>query len=266
MTEEKEFESAFSKGRDTGSPIFENGNEMPVPKDNPGKNGGGSRKVIVLVAGLILCTLLAVGTFAYQTDSLDSLVQYKYSLSEGEQAHQWTYQEFKSLTLSSEYGQSNGMTLKEIIKKYGKGDVSAYKNIATITYLTKSKTYNWVYLSFEKINGSYYLDYKSIDNVEIDGLKISEKPAKPFNKADYNNLKVGDSETGQGGMSYQEIVGKFGNPQENSLIESAGSSPDLSITYENPSNEPKQYKAKLNFKKTQDGNWHLNEKSVHFDD
>ena len=73
MTEEKEFESAFSKGRDTGSPIFENGNEMPVPKDNPGKNGGGSRKVIVLVAGLILCTLLAVGTFAYQTDSLDSL-------------------------------------------------------------------------------------------------------------------------------------------------------------------------------------------------
>ena len=197
----------------------------------------------------------------------------------------WTLDNFVELKVAKVGGWKNNPTLEEVITKYGKGsNVSFTENGLTLTYKTRivdvprygsSGHPQEISLGFydPDSNGKkYYLITKTA--VYLDDIHNLPATKNEFvfkwKPEDMDTLTVGDSQYGKGGMTYQEIVDRFGLPSD---INFSGSDTDysplsLQVNYFNihrPPAERKSDRVSLIFKRQEDGSFCLADARSEFD-
>ena len=206
------------------------------------------------------------------------IVQKKFSFN-------WTLDNFVELKIAKVGEWENNPTLEEVITKYGKGsNVSFTENGLTLTYKTRivdvprygsSGHPQEISLGFydPDSNGKkYYLITKTA--VYLDDIHnlpaIKNEFVFKWKPEDMDTLTVGDSQYGKGGMTYQEIVARFGLPSEMNF---SGSDTDysplsLQVNYFNihrPPAERKLDRVSLIFKRQEDGSFRLADAKSEFD-
>ena len=189
----------------------------------------------------------------------------------------WTLDNFVELKIAKVGEWENNPTLEEVITKYGKGsNVSFTENGLTLTYKTRivdvprygsSGHPQEISLGFydPDSNGKkYYLITKTA--VYLDDIHnlpaIKNEFVFKWKPEDMDTLTVGDSQYGKGGMTYQEIVARFGLPSDSNF---SGSDTDYSplslrVNYFNihrPPAERKLDRVSLIFKRQEDGSFRL---------
>ena len=197
----------------------------------------------------------------------------------------WTLDNFVELKIAKVGEWENNPTLEEVITKYGKGsNVSFTENRLTLTYKTRivdvprygsSGHPQEISLGFydPDSNGKkYYLITKTA--VYLDDIHnlpaIKNEFVFKWKPEDMDTLTVGDSQYGKGGMTYQEIVARFGLPSEMNF---SGSDTDYSplslrVNYFNihrPPAERKLDRVSLIFKRQEDGSFRLADAKSEFD-
>ena len=197
----------------------------------------------------------------------------------------WTLDNFVELKIAKVGEWENNPTLEEVITKYGKGsNVSFTENGLTLTYKTRivdvprygsSGHPQEISLGFydPDSNGKkYYLITKTA--VYLDDIHnlpaIKNEFVFKWKPEDMDTLTVGDSQYGKGGMTYQEIVARFGLPSEMNF---SGSDTDYSplslrVNYFNihrPPAERKLDRVSLIFKRQEDGSFRLADVKSEFD-
>ena len=200
-------------------------------------------------------------------------------------AFNWTLDNFVELKIAKVGEWESNPTLEEVITKYGKGsNVSFTENGLTLTYKTRivdvprygsSGHPQEISLGFydPDSNGKkYYLITKTA--VYLDDIHnlpaIKNEFVFKWKPEDMDTLTVGDSQYGKGGMTYQEIVARFGLPSEMNF---SGSDTDysplsLQVNYFNihrPPAERKLDRVSLIFKRQEDGSFCLADVSSEFD-
>ena len=199
--------------------------------------------------------------------------------------YNWTLDNFVELKIAKVGEWENNPTLEEVITKYGKGsNVSFTENGLTLTYKTRivdvprygsSGHPQEISLGFydPDSNGKkYYLITKTA--VYLDDIHnlpaIKNEFVFKWKPEDMDTLTVGDSQYGKGGMTYQEIVARFGLPSEMNF---SGSDTDysplsLQVNYFNihrPPAERKLDRVSLIFKRQEDGSFYLANANSEFD-
>jgi len=161
------------------------------------------------------------------------IVQKKFSFN-------WTLDNFVELKMGKPGELSSNPTLEEVVAKYGKGSgVSFIDNGLILTYKTRivdvprygsSGHPQEISLGFydPDSNGKkYYLITKTA--VYLDDIHnlpaIKNEFVFKWKPEDMDTLTVGDSQYGKGGMTYQEIVARFGLPSDSNF---SGSDTDYS--------------------------------------
>ena len=197
----------------------------------------------------------------------------------------WTLDNFVELKIAKVGEWENNPTLEEVITKYGKGsNVSFTENGLTLTYKTRivdvprygsSGHPQEISLGFydPDSNGKkYYLITKTA--VYLDDIHnlpaIKNEFVFKWKPEDMDTLTVGDSQYGKGGMTYQEIVARFGLPSEMNF---SGSDTDYSplslrVNYFNIHRPPAERKldwVSLIFKRQEDGSFRLADAKSEFD-
>ena len=197
----------------------------------------------------------------------------------------WTLDNFVELKIAKVGEWENNPTLEEVITKYGKGsNVSFTENGLTLTYKTRivdvprygsSGHPQEISLGFydPDSNGKkYYLITKTA--VYLDDIHnlpaIKNEFVFKWKPEDMDTLTVGDSQYGKGGMTYQEIVARFGLRSDSNF---SGSDTDYSplslrVNYFNihrPPAERKLDRVSLIFKRQEDGSFRLADARSEFD-
>ena len=197
----------------------------------------------------------------------------------------WTLDNFVELKIAKVGEWENNPTLEEVITKYGKGsNVSFTENGLTLTYKTRivdvprygsSGHPQEISLGFydPDSNGKkYYLITKTavyLDDIH-NLLAIKNEFVFKWKPEDMDTLTVGDSQYGKGGMTYQEIVDRFGLPSDSNF---SGNDTDYSplslrVNYFNihrPPAERKLDRVSLIFKRQEDGSFRLADARSEFD-
>ena len=197
----------------------------------------------------------------------------------------WTLDNFVELKIAKVGGWKNNPTLEEVITKYGKGsNVSFTENGLTLTYKTRvmdieknslSDHPQEIRLGFfdTDSNGKeYYLITKSALFLDDSRYPAAAKEEFVFNwkPEDIDTLILGDRQRGKGGMTYQEVVERFGLPSYSNIH---GNDTDLdplslSIQYINIrklDTERKSDRVALIFKRQEDGSFCLADARSEFD-
>ena len=197
----------------------------------------------------------------------------------------WTLDNFVELKIAKVGEWENNPTLEEVIMKYGKGsNVSFTENGLTLTYKTRivdvprygsSGHPQEISLGFYDLDSNgkkYYLITKTA--VYLDDIHNLPDNKNEFvfklNSEVMYTLTVGDSQYGKGGMTYQEIIDRFGLPSEMNF---SGSDTDysplsLQVNYFNihrPPAERKLDRVSLIFKRQEDGSFCLADARSEFD-
>ena len=198
-------------------------------------------------------------------------------------AFNWTLDNFVELKV--ENGGTNSPTLEEVIAKYGKGSAVSFATKGlTLTYKTRiidvprygsSGHPQEISLSFydPDSNGkTYYLINKSAVYLDDSRYLSATKDEFVFKwkPEDMDTLKIGDSQHGKGGMTYQEVVERFGLPSHTNI---SGSDTDyspltLQVNYINirrSDTERKSDRVSLTFKMQEDGIFYLANANSEFD-
>ena len=196
-------------------------------------------------------------------------------------AFNWTLDNFVELKV--ENGGTNSPTLEEVIAKYGKGSAVSFGTKGlTLTYKTRiidvprygsSGHPQEIRLSFydPDSNGkTYYLINKSAVYLDDSRYPSATKDEFVFKwkQEDMDTLKIGDSQHGKGGMTYQEVVERFGLPSELNIYGSGMSDSPLSLqaNYRNFRNIERKYDSvTLTFKRQEDGSFYLANANSEFD-
>ena len=196
-------------------------------------------------------------------------------------AFNWTLDNFVELKV--ENGGTNSPTLEEVIAKYGKGSAVSFATKGlTLTYKTRiidvprygaSGHPQEISLSFydPDSNGkTYYLINKSAVYLDDSRYLSATKDEFVFKwkPEDMDTLKIGDSQHGKGGMTYQEVVERFGLPSELNIYGSGMSDSPLSLqaNYRNFRNIERKYDSvTLTFKRQEDGSFYLANANSEFD-
>jgi len=196
-------------------------------------------------------------------------------------AFNWTLDNFVELKV--ENGGTNSPTLEEVIAKYGKGSAVSFATKGlTLTYKTRiidvprygsSGHPQEIRLSFydPDSNGkTYYLINKSAVYLDDSRYPSATKDEFVFKwkQEDMDTLKIGDSQHGKGGMTYQEVVERFGLPSELNIYGSGMSDSPLSLqaNYRNFRNTERKYDSvTLTFKRQEDGSFYLANANSEFD-
>ena len=196
-------------------------------------------------------------------------------------AFNWTLDNFVELKV--ENGGTNSPTLEEVIAKYGKGSAVSFATKGlTLTYKTRiidvprygsSGHPQEISLSFydPDSNGkTYYLINKSAVYLDDSRYLSATKDEFVFKwkPEDMDTLKIGDSQYGKGGMTYQEVVERFGLPSELNIYGSGMSDSPLSLqaNYRNFRNIERKYDSvTLTFKRQEDGRFYLANANSEFD-
>ena len=196
-------------------------------------------------------------------------------------AFNWTLDNFVELKV--ENGGTNSPTLEEVIAKYGKGsDVSFATKGLTLTYKTRiidvprygssghPQEINLVFYDPDSNGKKYYLITKTA--VYLDDIHNLPATKNEFvfkwKPEDMDTLKIGDSQHGKGGMTYQEVVERFGLPSELNIYGSGMSDSPLSLqaNYRNFRNIERKYDSvTLTFKRQEDGSFYLANANSEFD-
>lgn len=197
----------------------------------------------------------------------------------------WTLDNFVELKIAKVGGWKNNPTLEEVITKYGKGsNVSFTENGLTLTYKTRvmdieknslSDHPQEIRLGFfdPDSNGKeYYLITKSALFLDDSRYPVAAKEEFVFNwkPEDIDTLILGDRQRGKGGMTYQEVVERFGLPSYSNIH---GNDTDfdplsLSIQYINirkSDTERKSDRVALIFRRQEDGSFCLADVKSEFD-
>ena len=196
-------------------------------------------------------------------------------------AFNWTLDNFVELKV--ENGGTNSPTLEEVIAKYGKGsNVSFTENGLTLTYKTRvmdieknslSDHPQEIRLGFfdPDSNGKeYYLITKSALFLDDSRYPVATKEEFVFNwkPEDIDTLILGDRQRGKGGMTYQEVVERFGLPSYSNIHgnDMSGSPLSLQSNYRNFRNIERKYDSvTLTFKRQEDGRFYLANANSEFD-
>ena len=177
-------------------------------------------------------------------------------------AFNWTLDNFVELKV--ENGGTNSPTLEEVIAKYGKGSAVSFgtkghpQEISLVFYDPDSNGKNYYLIS----KSAVYLDDSSYPSATKDEFVFKWKPE------DMDTLKIGDSQHGKGGMTYQEVVERFGLPSELNIYGSGMSDSPLSLraNYRNFRNRERKYDSvTLIFKRQEDGSFYLANANSEFD-
>lgn len=196
-------------------------------------------------------------------------------------AFNWTLDNFVELKV--ENGGTNSPTLEEVIAKYGKGsDVSFATKGLTLTYKTRiidvprygssghPQEISLVFYDPDSNGKKYYLITKTA--VYLDDIHNLPATKNEFvfkwKSEDMDTLKIGDSQHGKGGMTYQEVVERFGLPSELNIYGSGMSDSPLSLraNYRNFRNIERKYDSvTLIFKRQEDGSFYLASANSEFD-
>ena len=196
-------------------------------------------------------------------------------------AFNWTLDNFVELKV--ENGGTNSPTLEEVIAKYGKGsDVSFATKGLTLTYKTRiidvprygssghPQEISLVFYDPDSNGKNYYLISKSAVYLDDSSYPSATKDEFVFKwkPEDMDTLKIGDSQHGKGGMTYQEVVERFGLPSELNIYGSGMSDSPLSLraNYRNFRNIERKYDSvTLIFKRQEDGSFYLANANSEFD-
>ena len=182
-----------------------------------------------------------------------------------------------------ENGGTNSPTLEEVIAKYGKGSAVNFATKGlTLTYKTRiidvprygsSGHLQEIRLSFYDLDSNgktYYLINKSAVYLDDSRYLSATKDEFVFKwkPEDMDTLKIGDSQYGKGGMTYQEVVERFGLLSELNIYGSGMSDSPLSLqaNYRNFRNIERKYDSvTLTFKRQEDGSFYLANANSEFD-
>ena len=196
-------------------------------------------------------------------------------------AFNWTLDNFVELKV--ENGGTNSPTLEEVIAKYGKGSAVSFATKGlTLTYKTRiidvprygssghPQEINLVFYDPDSNGKNYYLISKSAVYLDDSSYPSATKDEFVFKwkPEDMDTLKIGDSQHGKGGMTYQEVVERFGLPSELNIYGSGMSDSPLSLraNYRNFRNIERKYDSvTLIFKRQEDGSFYLANANSEFD-
>ena len=196
-------------------------------------------------------------------------------------AFNWTLDNFVELKV--ENGGTNSPTLEEVIAKYGKGSAVSFATKGlTLTYKTRiidvprygssghPQEINLVFYDPDSNGKNYYLISKSAVYLDDSRYPSATKDEFVFKwkPEDMDTLKIGDSQHGKGGMTYQEVVERFGLPSELNIYGSGMSDSPLSLqaNYRNFRNIERKYDSvTLTFKRQEDGSFYLANANSEFD-
>ena len=196
-------------------------------------------------------------------------------------AFNWTLDNFVELKV--ENGGTNSPTLEEVIAKYGKGSAVSFATKGlTLTYKTRiidvprygssghPQEINLVFYDPDSNGKNYYLISKSAVYLDDSNYPSATKDEFVFKwkPEDMDTLKIGDSQYGKGGMTYQEVVERFGLPSELNIYGSGMSNSPLSLqaNYRNFRNIERKYDSvTLTFKRQEDGSFYLANANSEFD-
>lgn len=141
-------------------------------------------------------------------------------------AFNWTLDNFVELK-RVKGGWGNHPTLEEVIAKYGKGSAVSFGTKGlTLTYKTRivdvprygasghPQEISLVFYDPDSNGKNYYLISKSAVYLDDSNYPSATKDEFVFKwkPEDMDTLKIGDSQHGKGGMTYQEVVERFGLP------------------------------------------------------
>lgn len=178
----------------------------------------------------------------------------------------WTLKDYDSLVIGMKED-ATGDSLSDIIEKYGKPSSARFGEYSEeYLYLTYAPSNYDIYadwrrleLAFYKNGSEYYLSSKDVYNLPDE--QFPTKEADPYTnlwtKEVFQQVIVGDSNTGQGGMSYEEVIALGGLPYEASVFAYGGGSfweekKELQIFYKNGSGS-KQTFVDFRFVRQKDG-------------
>ena len=196
-------------------------------------------------------------------------------------AFNWTLDNFVELKV--ENGGTNSPTLEEVIAKYGKGSAVSFATKGlTLTYKTRiidvprygssghPQEISLVFYDPDSNGKNYYLISKSAVYLDDSSYPSATKDEFVFKwkPEDMDTLKIGDSQHGKGGMTYQEVVERFGLPSELNIYGSGMSDIPLSLraNYRNFRNIERKYDSvTLIFKRQEDGSFYLANANSEFD-
>lgn len=176
----------------------------------------------------------------------------------------WTEESFINLELRS--------TEEEVVATFGPPDERESYSTDTVIL-----TYNFNEgegTQFVKLTFSGRLENKfayGMETTALDHIKSSQKDYQ-FTTSDIDELKVGDSYTGLGGASLEEVVTRYGHPTEASAVlyeESSsiynsrkGLEKTLYLTYQQSASSPYDWVI-LTFSDWDDGGFHLSSKDTY---
>ena len=198
-------------------------------------------------------------------------------------AFNWTLDNFVELKVGN--GGTNSPTLEEVIAKYGKGSAVSFATKGlTLTYKTRiidvprygasghPQEISLVFYDPDSNGKNYYLISKSAVYLDDSNYPSATKDEFVFKwkPEDMDTLKIGDSQHGKGGMTYQEVVERFGLPSHTNI---SGSDTDyspltLQVNYINirrSNTERKSDRVSLIFKRQEDGSFYLADVRSEFD-
>lgn len=198
-------------------------------------------------------------------------------------AFNWTLDNFVELKVENE--RTNSPTLEEVIAKYGKGSAVSFGTKGlTLTYKTRiidvprygssghPQEISLVFYDPDSNGKTYYLINKSAVYLDDSRYLSATKDEFVFKwkPEDIDTLKIGDWRYGKGGMTYHEVVERFGLPSHTNI---SGSDTDyspltLQVNYINirrSNTERKSDRVSLSFRRQEDGSFCLADVTSEFD-
>ncbi|HFU3843738.1 TPA: hypothetical protein ACGO5P_000747 [Streptococcus suis] len=177
----------------------------------------------------------------------------------------WTLKDYDSLVIGMKED-ATGDSLSDIIEKYGKPSSARFDEYSEeYLFLTYAPLDYDIYadqrnlkLVFYKNGSDYYLMSKEVYYLPDDQFptKEADRNTNLWTKDVFQQVIVGDSNTGQGGMSYEEVIALGGLPYEASVFAYGGGffeeKKELQIFYKNGSGS-KQTFVDFRFVRQKDG-------------
>lgn len=256
-------------------------NSSQNPQGGSNKSGWSLKKKILLGLATGL-GLIIIFVMLYQTNSVAFLTQLRYQNHSGQESSSLTYKDYQ--------GVKQGDSLDSVIEKFGKGKVKVERALnqdhdssgdetgrvsrswfraadLDVGYGTSYDKKTYVSFHFKREGlGRYVLDYRFIINAqEGKTFRLEDSPKKRISRSDFKKLHVGDSYSGQGGMTYQEIINRIGYPTSNQITDYISRGRELRISYyRDKSDGRKDYSVSLTFEQAQDGKYYLKAKDGDF--